>query len=103
MGRPRIYDKPMTPAERQRQSRAARKEGKQLKPELTEEQIPRPIGWSVRTHYYIKIIQQHGIPELLEAEILDNIGARTLADLARHYHRKAQREFVAMVRKKGVL
>ena len=56
----------------------------------------------MRTLYYIKIIQRLGIPQLMEPEILDHIGARTLADLARHYHHKAQRQFVAMVRKKGV-
>ena len=91
----------MTPAERQRESRAARKEGRQLKPKNTREQIARMGDKRVRWLHYVGVIEKYGIPELMEEEILENIGTRTLADLARHYDDDAQQKFLAIFRKVG--
>ena len=78
--------------------------GRRLKklPEHTSSYVAGVVGRSVRTVYYMTTLRRYGVPELLEDDIVNNIGMRTLADLARHFDDDAQREFVSIVREKGV-
>ena len=104
MGRKPIFDRPMTPAERQRRSRQAKREGVQLRGGPGDpKRLAKMLGGSPRFYRDMAYVRQHGVPEW--NQLLDNgkgrlvIGASTQRQMVKHLSPQDQRDMIELVKK----
>ena len=103
MARTPIFDNPMTPAERQRRSRQAKREGVQLRGGLGDpKRLTAMLGGSPQFYRDVAYVRQHGVPEW--NQLLDNgkgrlvIGASTQRQMVKHLSPRDQRDMIELVK-----
>ena len=102
MARPRISDRPMTPAERMRRHRQARREGTSLAPARAARRGAEASGRSERWHYYARTVERHGVPELVALlEPPHRLGILTAARIVLSLDPMGQRLVADAIRAQG--
>ncbi|MCH8139610.1 MAG: hypothetical protein IH926_11810 [Proteobacteria bacterium] len=103
MGRKPIFDRPMTPAERQRRSRQAKREGVQLRGGPGDpKSLARLLGGSPQFYRDMAYVRQHGVPEW--NQLLDNgrgrlvIGASTQRQMVKHLSPRDQLDMIELAK-----
>ncbi len=103
MARTPIFDNPMTPAERQRRSRQAKREGVQLRGGLGDpKSLARMLGGSPQFYRDMSYVQQHGVPEW--KQLLENgkgrmiIGAAAQRQMVKYLSPKDQRDMIEIAK-----
>ena len=103
MGRKPIFDRPMTPAERQRRSRQAKREGVQLRGGPGDpKSLARLLGGSPQSYRDMAYVRQHGVPEW--NQLFDNgrgrlvIGASTQRQMVKHLSPRDQIDMIELAK-----
>ena len=103
MARTPIFDNPMTPAERQRRSRQAKREGVQLRGGPGDpKSLARLLGGSPQSYRDVAYVRQHGVPEW---DQLTNdgkgrlvIGASTQRQMVKHLSPRDQIDMIELAK-----
>ena len=92
----------MTPAERMRRHRQAKREGTSLAPRFAAKAAAERAGRSERWHYYAAVVSRLGLPELQALlEPPHRLGVRTAAEIARSLNSIGQLMFIETVKTQG--
>ena len=104
MARTPIFDRPMTPAERKRRSRQAKRDGAQLRGGPGDpKSLSAMLGGSVQFYRDMAYVREHGVPEW--KQLLDDgkghlvIGASTQHQMVKHLSPQDQRDMIEIAKR----